>query len=239
MPNIKKVLPLDRIYKEIVKEGLSITKKPLPPQGFLRTLDNDITREAEERIRRIELKNREFEKVRRTKYREDRYGNPIGNGTYHAGYTVYDIPGTEVSISPSESSESVYVTYRTPDFRQSTSRFSNHFSNQEYKGPIEIMSELGMLRSEPRIEKKLVGRNVKKREIESYPSSGKTYEDLLELPEDEMKKYKGMLIVDENGNKKNWMFDGVPWNLEVGRDYFIKDEYAPLFEDYYKTPTKK
>lgn len=239
MPNIKKVLPLDRIYKEIVKEGLSITKKPLPPQGFLRTLDNDITREAEERIRRIELENREFEKVRRTKSREDRYGNPIGNGTYHAGYTVYDIPGTEVSISPSTSSESVYVTYRTPDLRQSTSRFSNHFSNQEYKGPLDILSELGMVRSEPRIEKKLVGRNVKKREIESYPSSGKTYEDLLELPEDEMKKYKGMLIVDENGNKKNWMFDGAPWNLEVGRDYFIKDEYAPLFEDYYKTPTKK
>lgn len=239
MPNIKKVLPLDRIYKEIVKEGPSITKKPLPRLGFLRELDNDITREAEERIRRIESENMELEKARGSRYREDRYGNPIGNGTYHAKYTVYDIPGTEVTISPSTNSESVYVTYVNPGKGTSKSRYSNHFSNQEYKGPLDILSELGMVRSEPRIEKKLVGWNVKKREIESYPSSGKTYEDLLELPEDEMKKYKGMLIVDENGNKKNWMFDGAPWNLEVGRDYFIKDEYAPLFEDYYKTPTKK
>lgn len=197
---------------------------------FLKELDNDYTRQAAERIRKLEADNKEFVKLNRTKYREDKFGNPIGDGTYHAGYTVYDIPGTEVSISPSESSESVYVTYRTPDWRRSTSRFSNHFSNQEYKDPIEIMSELGMVRSEPLIEKKLSGRNVKKREIESYPSSGKTYDELRSMPDDERQKYKDMLIVDDNGVKKNWMFDGSTWNDTVGRRYFVRDEFIPLFK---------
>lgn len=239
MPNyFKNVLPLERIYKEIVGENSAIIKKPLLKVRYLNPLENDVVKQADERIRKIELDNRDFERINRTKPRFDKYGNMIGDGTWHAPYTVYDIPGTDVSISPSLSSESVYVTYRTPDGKSSTDRFSTHFSNSGEKNEKDILSELGMVRSEPRYEKKLSGRNVKKREIEFYPSSGKTYDEILSLPEDEMPKYKGMLIVDENGNKKNWLFDGLPCNLEVGRDYYIKDEYVPLFEDYNGVPWK-
>lgn len=204
-----------------------------PMQGnFLKKLDNDATRAANDRIRRLEKQNMEL--GWRKESRADRFGNPIGDGTYHANYTVYDIPGTEVSISPSESSESVYVTYFNPGKSHSTSRFSHHFSNQENKDPMQIMSELGMLKSKPIVEKRLLGNFVKQKKIDSYPSSGKTYDELRSMPDDERRKYKDMLIVDDNGVKKNWMFGGSTWNDTVGREYFVKDEFIPLFKKHFE-----
>lgn len=207
------------------------------PEGAIipKYLENETTKKASEKIRKIEQENREYyNQIKKTRpnIRYDKYGNPIGDGTWHTNYQVYDIPGTDVSISPSNTSESVYVTYRTPDGKSSTSRHSTHFSNQEDKDFIDILNDLGMIKSVPRYEKKLLGQNVKKSKVDSYPSSGLTYSQILDLPEDEMKKYKGMLIVDENGNKKNWMFNGNSYNSEVGRDYFIKDEFEKLFEGY-------
>lgn len=207
------------------------------PEGAIvpKFLENETTKKAAEKIRKLEQENREYYnqiKKTRPEIRFDKYGNPIGDGTWHTNYQVYDIPGTDVSISPSNTSESVYVTYRTPDGKSSTSRHSTHFSNQEDKDFIDILNDLGMIKSVPRYEKKLWGQNVKKSKVDSYPSSGLTYSQILDLPEDEMKKYKGMLIVDENGNKKNWMFNGDSFNNEVGRDYFIKDEFEKLFEGY-------
>jgi len=196
-------------------------------------LDNETTRKAAEKIKKLESENRELQQ--RTgirKQRFDKFGNPIGDGTYHSAYEVYDIPGTEVSISPSNTSESVYVTYYGPNGKKSTSRFSNHFSNQEDNDFIGTLADLGMIRSEPRYEKKLLGQNVKKSKVAEYPSSGLKYSEILALPEDEMRKYKGMLIVDENGNVKNWMFNGGSYQDEIGRDFFIKDEFEKLFEGY-------
>lgn len=209
-------------------------KKPLKISSW-KILDNDYTKRAEEKIKEIESQNREFEKINKTVYREDKYGNPIGNGTTHANYTVYDIPGTEVSISPSTSSESVYVTYTTPDGKSVKDRFSNHFSNQESKDIIDILYELGFVDAEPRYKEKLMGQNVKKKEIKNYPSSGKTYEEILSLPKEEMKKYKGSLIVDKETKEPiNWRFDGDTWEERVGTDWFLKDLYKDLFEGYYK-----
>ena len=87
-----------------------------------------------------------------------------------------------------------------------------------------------MLRKEPIEKEKLWGRNVKKRDVESLPSSGKTYEEILSMPEDERQKYKDMLIVDKDGVKKNWMFDGTSYKDTVGWKHFVKDKYIPLFK---------
>lgn len=208
--------------------------KNVPKGGIVpKILDNETTKKAAEKIKKLELENREIQqRTGRREQRFDKFGNPIGDGTYHTRYEVYDIPGTEVSISPSNTSESVYVTYYGPNGKKSTSRFSNHFSNQEDNDFIGILADLGMIRSEPRYEKKLLGQNVKKSKVVEYPSSGMTYTELLNLPEDELSKYKGKLIVDENGNVKNWMFNGGSYQNEIGRDYFIRDEFEKLFEGY-------
>lgn len=211
---------------EIIAAG-----KPINGVVF-KELDNDVTKAAANKIKEIETANREFEKVNKTPYRADKYGNPIGNGTWHSGYTVYDIPGAEVSISPSLSTESVYVNYRLPNGKTSQARYSTHHSNTESKDITDILYDLGMVEASPRTQKKLVGRNVKKKEVEVIPSSGKTYTELLSLPEEELAKYKDMLIVDENGNKKNWMFGGDTWDERIGTDFFIKDEFKDLFKDY-------
>lgn len=208
--------------------------KNVPKGGIVpKILDNETTKKAAEKIKKLELENRELQqRTGKREIRFDKFGTPIGDGTYHTKYEVYDIPGTEVVISPSNTSESVYVTYYGPNGKKSTERFSNHFSNQEDNDFIGILADLGMIRSEPRYEKKLLGQNVKKSKVGEYPSSGMTYNELLKLAEDELEKYKGKLIVDENGNVKNWMFNGGSYQNEIGRDYFIKDEFEKLFENY-------
>jgi hypothetical protein len=232
MPIVRKVTLLDKMRK-VFRDELPSGSIPLEKFGgnFPKKLDNEITKAAEKKIRKLELDNREFENRNRTKQRSDRFGNLIGDGTWHAPYSVYDIPGADVSISPSLSSESVYVTYRMPNGKSSQVRYSTHFSNND-KDITDALEELGIIGSVPVWQKKLGGRNVKKKDIELYPSSGKTYDELVSLPEEERQKYKDMLIVDENGSKKNWMFGGSTYNDTVGRDYFIKKEFAPLFEDY-------
>lgn len=209
-------------------------KQPLRIVDF-KKLDNDVTREAAEKIEKLEALNRENKNINKFRNRYDKFGTPIGDGTTHANYTVYDIPGTDVTISPSSTSESVYVTYRTKDGKDATARFSNHFSNQEGKDIYDILYELGYTEFEPRYETKLLGQNVKKKEEKNYPSSGKTYNELLSLPEDEMQKYKGSLIVDKETREPiNWRFDGGTWENRVGTDYYLKDIYKKLFEGYYK-----
>lgn len=209
-------------------------KKPLRIVDF-KKLDNDVTRAADEKIKKLEALNRGSKNINELRNRYDKFGTPIGDGTTHANYTVYDIPGTEVTISPSNTSESVYVTYRTKDGKSVTDRFSNHYSNQEGKDIYDILYELGYTEFEPRYETKLLGQNVKKKEIKNYPFSGKTYDELLSLPEDELQKYKGSLIADKKtGEPINWRFDGGLWENRVGTDYYLKDLYEKLFEGYYK-----
>ena len=234
MPVVRKVTLLDKMRK-VFRDEIPSGSIPLEKFGvnFPKKLDNEITKAAEEKIRKLESDSREFERLDRTKERYDRYGNMIGNGTWHVPYFVYDIPGADVSISPSLSSESVYVTYRTPNGKSSQARYSTHYSNHDDKDAVDILEDLGMVGSVPVWHIKLGGQNVKKRAVDSYPSSGKTYDELLSLPEEERQKYKDMLIVDENGVKKNWKFDGSIYNDTVGRDYFIKKEFAPLFDDYF------
>ena len=213
---------------EIIAAG-----KPINGVAF-KELDNDVTKAAVERIKEIETANREFEKVNRTSYRADKYGNPIGNGTWHSNYPVYDIPGAEVSISPSLSTESVYVTYRMPNGKTSQARYSTHHSNTEIKDLEDILYDLGIVRSEPSTTTRLSGRNVRKGELKALPSSGKTYTELLALPDEELLKYEGMLPVDNHGNKQGWVLDGKKYTAQDDRrlNYFVKDEYKDLFKDY-------
>lgn len=230
-----------KVAKPLTKAATRIPKvseiiaagKPINGVVF-KKLDNDVTRAAAERIKEIEKLNREFEKVNKTPYRADKYGNPIDNGTWHSDYPVYDIPGAEVSISPSNTTESVYVTYRMPNGKTSQARYSTHHSNTENKDLEDILYDLGMVRFEPSTITRLSGRNVRKGELKALPSSGKTYHELLELPDEELLKYEGMLPVDNHGNKQGWVLDGKKYTAQDDRylDYFIKDEYKDLFKDY-------
>ena len=213
---------------EIIAAG-----KPINGVEF-KKLDNDVTKAAADRIKEIETANREFEKVNKTNYRADKYGNTIGDGTWHSSYPVYDIPGAEVSISPSLSTESVYVTYRLPNGKTSQARYSTHHSNTETKDLTDILYDLGMVRTQPSKITRLSGRNVRKGELKTLPSSGKTYTELMALPDEELLKYEGMLPVDNSGNKLGWVLDGKKYTAQDDRslDYFIKDEFKDLFKDY-------
>ena len=226
-PLAKTVSKMPKV-SEVIAAG-----KPIQGVSF-KKLDNEVTKKAEERIKEIESQNREFEKVNRTPYREDKYGNPIGNGTRHTQYPVYDIPGAEVSISPSSSTESVYVTYRMPNGKTSTARYSTHHSNTEYKEVTDILYDLGMVRVEPSTVTRLSGRNVRKGELKNLQSSGKTFTELLNIPDDELLKYEGMLPVDSKGNRLGWVLDGKKYTAQDDRNlnYFIKDEFKDLFKDY-------
>jgi hypothetical protein len=61
----------------------------------------------------------------------DNRGNEIGNGSYHVDYTVLDFqdyPGINASVSMSETTESVYVTY-SYNGNSVVVRFSDHCNN--------------------------------------------------------------------------------------------------------------
>ena len=63
----------------------------------------------------------------------DRYGNLVGDGSWHHDYHVVDfsdMPEIDVRVSKSNTSESVYVRYlHCPTMKSITCRFSTHISN--------------------------------------------------------------------------------------------------------------
>ncbi|GAB6977127.1 hypothetical protein [Prevotella falsenii] len=130
------------------------------------------------------------------KTKKDINGNFIGDGTIHALYNIHDFKKEgydfiESSVSKSNTSESVYVTYTNTHNKKSVSvRFSNHTSNSVKFGDVltytdvnEILYRLGLK------GKKVINGTrpfiltefLKKKDVAKYEEAELTIQDMYAL----------------------------------------------------------
>lgn len=150
------------------------------------------------------------------RYREDRNGQPIGDGSVHFPYEVVDFSGyPQIShrVSESVGTESVYVTYTNEDTgAKATVRFSGHENNATKFGdqlsgwynnsPVkqqmenELKYRLGLVDRKYIYAKSIPTRSVSNKELAAgtYPEADKTIQELYELPVGtDLAQYKGKL----------------------------------------------
>lgn len=150
------------------------------------------------------------------KNRIDSMGNIIGNGDYHAGYTVFDFsdyPQISAKTALSETTESVYITYRNDDnSRRITVRFSNHINNATIFGDQlngltvskdEVLYHLGLKERTfvPDTYLSIAKRCVAKKDIESgmYSFADVSIKDMYALGKGaDLSPYKGKIAKDSN-----------------------------------------
>lgn len=127
----------------------------------------------------------------------DRNGNIIGDGSCHADYKVYDLADYEVtaSISESQNSESVYVTYSCAKTHKCiTCRFSFHENNavrfgEQLNGLLatqdEILYRLGLKKAVfvPETYLMIATQQVAKKRLHLYEESLLTIQELYALGE--------------------------------------------------------
>lgn len=155
--------------------------------------------------------------------KEDKKGNPIGDGSFHAPYEVMEFPeypSVSSVVDKSETTESVYVRYYNGDNEQSiTVRFSNHTSNAQEFGDVlsgdfysgnEILFHLGIKKREfvPDTKLEILSRQVKKIEIADYQMADISIQAMYAMGEDaDLSKYTGKIA--KGGN---WMIIGTKVN---------------------------
>jgi hypothetical protein len=153
------------------------------------------------------------------KAREDKHGNPIGDGSRHVGYDVYDFSergDIKVSVSESVTSESVYVYYRFGD-RVATVRYSDHICGGVIDGAYilggtpytgkEILAALGFIRKVWRPNAYVeVGQTVKKSRRGEYAMCPLTRAELRAKGVGaDIGEYTGMLVeVGEIGTGQSY-----------------------------------
>ena len=143
----------------------------------------------------------------------DRYGNPIGDGSWHVEPKVIEsitdeYPQVETRVDRSNTTESSYVTYTNRDNGKTVQvRFSNHMSNAErfgdvlpgYASELEILHRLGLADREfvPDPPKKYIWmREISKKDAASgkYEEADKTTQELYDLPAgQDLSEYTGKL----------------------------------------------
>jgi len=144
----------------------------------------------------------------------DREGNSIGNGTFHADYNVYEFeeyPQITNSVSKSETTESVYVTYYNKDNdKEAIVRFSNHVNNAtifgdqlngNFTGKDEILYKLGLMKRVfiPRKFIYIPNRAVKYKDVDQYPKADLTIKEMYALGAGaDLSKYNGKIAKDSN-----------------------------------------
>lgn len=159
-----------------------------------------------------ELKKVELDKG--GKIKTDKNGNYIGDGKYHVDFNVIDFseyPQIKTSVSKSNTTESVYVTYRNNDNLESvTARFSNHENNAvkfgyELNGYLtnknEILYRLGFKKRVfvPNKKKFIYSRMVAYKDLDKYQEADITIKEMYDLGENaSLKEYKGKLAKDSN-----------------------------------------
>lgn len=163
------------------------------------------------------------------KTKADRYGSPIGDGTWHADYEVFDLSayGIRSAVTLSNTSESVYVSYikgEGLDAKEVEVRYSNHCNGLGFEGydngrktmmrgiygnddtRKEILALFGYLRCVfvPDKKKFIRGRNVGKKSIGDYEAADVTLDELLALDEgSDISVYTGKIA--KGGN---WLIEG-------------------------------
>lgn len=155
-------------------------------------------------------------KAENNKINTDRNGNFIGDGSIHNDYSISDFskyPQITHSVSKSNTTESVYVTYKNTENRKFvTLRFSGHNNNavkfgDELNGDTtsdnEILYRLGLKQRKfvPIKHKIIPTQQVSKKKIEdgSYQEADVTMQQLYDLPAgSDISEYKGKIAKDSN-----------------------------------------
>ena len=148
------------------------------------------------------------------KMKYDRSGNLIGEGGWNVEHSVFDFndyPQVTSSISKSENTESVYVTYTNRNTNQSvTLRFSNHENNAVKFGDqlngdtatkAEVLYHLGLAKRTfiPKTYLWIDKQAIAKKNISKYEVCDKTIQEMYAMGEDaDIAEYKGKLAKDSN-----------------------------------------
>lgn len=168
--------------------------------------------------------------------KEDKFGNIIGNGNFHALYDVYDFAKDGYnfitsSVQKSNTSESVYVIYcNTRNYKKVTVRFSNHMSNSVLFGDElcktdvnEILYRLGLK------GKKIVNRTrlyiytkcIKKKEIGQYEEAELTIQEMYALGVGaDLSAYKGKVAKGGRSLICGDKIEEVENNINVTVEYY-------------------
>lgn len=143
----------------------------------------------------------------------DREGNIIGDGKYHADYTVLDLSsyGVTSEVSKSDSSESVYVTYSCASTAKVIRvRFSHHNNNavkfgDQLNGYItssdEILYRLGLKKAVfvPETFLYIPSQKVAMKKLHLYEVAELTIQEMYALGKDaDISKYNGKVAKDSN-----------------------------------------
>jgi len=160
----------------------------------------------------------------------DRSGNPIMRGAWNCDYSIEKIEGVTVSISESETTESVYVTYENNENGKKVKvRFSLHENNatkfgDQLDGNIatrnEILYRLGMInRTFVQASRKMIHtRMVAKRDMKNFEFAPITISEMYQMPVgSDLSEFTGKIAKDSNyvilGSKVEEM-------METGVDCF-------------------
>ena len=146
--------------------------------------------------------------------RTDKTGNYIGDGRFHVNHEVFDFPKypqIETSVSFSDTTESVYVTYYNNENRI-TCRFSHHqnknnavkFGDQldgYLATELEVLYRLGLATREfiPSTYLSIKYHQIKKVLVQKYEMADKTIHELYQLGEGaDLSEYTGKVAKDSN-----------------------------------------
>jgi hypothetical protein len=141
----------------------------------------------------------------------DRNGNLIGDGSFHTDFKVLEFsnPGISSTVSKSETTESVYVTYKYEN-KSITCRFSIHENNAVKFGdqlngyvakPIEIMFHLGLAERifVPLTSLYIGFQSVKMNTVCNYEVADITFKELYELGQGaDISQYTGKVLKGTN-----------------------------------------
>lgn len=148
--------------------------------------------------------------------KQDREGNLIGNGRFHVDYTVFDFndyPQISSNVTLSNTSESVYVTYKNNDNgKKITLRFSTHVNNAVAfgdqlngytAGKNEVLYHLGLKNRTfiPETYLFIENRRVSKKDVAAgiYQIAELTIQELYALGKDaDISQYKGKVAKNSN-----------------------------------------
>lgn len=144
----------------------------------------------------------------------DKKDNAIGDGSFHVNYTIEVIEGATSSVSKSQTTESVYVTYSFGE-KSVTVRFSNHNCNavtfgDQLNGYIasreEIMFALGLATRTftPVVSLVIEKRQVSKATIANYEEANVTIQEIYAMGAGaDLSSYCGKLA-----KRSNWLITG-------------------------------
>ena len=148
------------------------------------------------------------------KVKTDKSGNYIGDGRYHVEYSTFDFseyPQIDIKVNKSETTESVYVTYKNNDNGKSIIlRFSTHENNavkfgDQLNGNLatknEVLYKLGLMNRKFIPKKRLFisWKQPKKVDLDKYEVADKTMKELYDLGDGaDISMYNGKLAKGSN-----------------------------------------